>query len=84
MKNNQNKVKGVSLEFGNLIKQRREELGYTIKKVASAVHSSESYISRIEGHKRMNPSICIVYGIAEVLEIDLGYLLEVAFSPKIV
>ncbi|MFE7064586.1 helix-turn-helix domain-containing protein [Sutcliffiella sp. NPDC057660] len=74
--------KAVSLEFGNLIKHRREELGYTIKQVASEIHSSESYISRIEGHKRNNPSICIVHGIAEVLEIDLRYLLEVAFSKE--
>ncbi|MEK4654403.1 helix-turn-helix domain-containing protein [Niallia sp. FSL W8-0954] len=82
MKSNQSKVKEVSLEFGNLIKQRREDLGYTIKKVASAVHSSESYISRIESHKRTNPSVCIVYGLAEVLEIELGYLLGVAFPHK--
>lgn len=82
MEKSKQNPKVVSIEFGNLIKQRREELGYTIKKVASAVHSSESYISRIEGHKRMNPSVCIVYGIAEVLEIDLGYLLEVAFPQK--
>ncbi|WP_067844207.1 helix-turn-helix domain-containing protein [Amphibacillus sediminis] len=74
--------KAVSIEFGNLIKQRREELGYTIKKVASAVHSSESYISRIECHKRMNPSVCIVYRLAEVLEIDFVYLLEVAFPQN--
>lgn len=78
MKKNQRKV---SLEFGSLIKQRREELGYSIQRIAPEVHSSAGYISRLENHKRRNPSICIVYALAEVLEIDIGYLVNVAF-PK--
>ncbi len=81
MKSNQSSAREVSPEFANLIKQRREDLGYTIERVALAVHSSDGYISRIENHKRRNPNVGIVYGLSQVLEIDLEYLLKVAF-PK--
>lgn len=81
MENSKQHPKEVSQEFGKLIKQRREELGYTNKELALQIHSSESYLSRIQNHKRRKPNICIVYGLSQELEIDFAYLLKVAF-PK--
>jgi len=79
----QKKLKdAVSPEFSRFIKRRREELGYSVQQVASAIDRSPSYISRIESRKRNNPSVCIVYRLAILLEVTFEDLVKVAFSNE--
>ena len=62
------------MTFGQKIKYRREELGYTQEEFAQKVHTTQPYISRLErGH--FNPSMRMIVQIATVLNIGTDYLL---------
>ena len=62
------------MTFGQKIKYRREELGYTQEEFAKKVHTTQPYISRLErGH--FNPSMRMIIKIATALNIGTDYLL---------
>ena len=62
------------MTFGQKIKYRREELGYTQSELAKKVHATQPYISRLErGH--FNPSMQMIIKIATSLNISVDYLL---------
>ena len=62
------------MTFGQKIKSRREELGYTQREFAKRVHTTQPYVSRLErGH--FNPSLNMISRISTVLEISLDYLI---------
>ncbi len=59
----------------DIIKERRKELGYTIKYVAQKATLPERTVSRIFSGETMSPSIDTLYGIAVVLELSLDEIL---------
>ncbi|MDE6035993.1 MAG: helix-turn-helix transcriptional regulator [Ruminococcus sp.] len=62
------------MTFGQKIKYRREELGYTQEEFAKRVHTTQPYISRLErGH--FNPSMKMIAKISTALNISVDYLL---------
>ncbi|MCM1314137.1 MAG: helix-turn-helix domain-containing protein [Prevotella sp.] len=62
------------MKFGQKIKIRREELGYTQAELAQKVHTTQPYVSRLErGH--FNPSMNMIVKISTALLISVDYLL---------
>lgn len=62
------------MTFGQKIKSRREELGYTQEELAQKINSSQPYISRLE-RDSFNPSKQMIIGIAITLGMSIDYLL---------
>ncbi|MCM1316389.1 MAG: helix-turn-helix domain-containing protein [Alistipes senegalensis] len=62
------------MTFGQKIKSRREELGYTQVELAQKVHTTQPYISRLE-RGWFNPSMKMIRNIAATLNISTDYLL---------
>ncbi|MDE6834181.1 MAG: helix-turn-helix domain-containing protein [Ruminococcus sp.] len=62
------------MRFGQKIKSRREELGFTQAELAKKVHTTQPYVSRLErGH--FNPSMNMIIKISTALVISVDYLL---------
>lgn len=69
-------------EFGEFIKCKRNEKGYTQEQLTNLSGLSSGYISRIENGLRSNISLEMVQSLMIVLEIDCLELFQVAFSTK--
>jgi DNA (cytosine-5)-methyltransferase 1 len=69
--------------FGEYIKQKRRELGYPMRKVASHLDLDTSTYGKIEREER-NLSIELMPNLAEVLETEYKELLNHYYSHKIV
>ncbi len=65
------KIKNVS-EFGNIIKQRRKDLGYTQSDISEATGLSVTFISDLENGKKT-----IEFGKALILANMLGLDMEI-------
>lgn len=62
------------MKFGQKVKSRREELGYTQEELAKKIRTTQPYISRLErGH--FNPSMNMIVKISTALFISVDYLL---------
>ncbi|MDY0131336.1 MAG: cupin domain-containing protein [Desulforegulaceae bacterium] len=66
---------GIKYPFGKRIRKIREKKKLTLKTVASSAGVSESLISQIERDK-VSPSIDTLFGIVDVLDIDLEYIFK--------
>lgn len=73
IKNRRNE-EGISLLASNL-RRIRERRGLTIQELANKLDADYSQISRIE-RSLVNPSVSILFDIADVLEIEASELLE--------
>lgn len=62
------------MTFGQKMKIRRQELGYTQVELAERVHTTQPYISRLE-KGNFNPSMKMIINIATALNISVDYLL---------
>ncbi|MCM1315097.1 MAG: helix-turn-helix domain-containing protein [Prevotella sp.] len=62
------------MTFGQKIRNRREQLGYTQIELAKRVHTTQPYISRLE-RNNFNPSMKMIKNIADALRISTDYLL---------
>ncbi|MCM1315909.1 MAG: helix-turn-helix domain-containing protein [Prevotella sp.] len=62
------------MTFGQKIKSRREELGYTQMEFAKRLHTTQPYISRLE-KGWFNPSMTMIMKISTALDISVDYLL---------
>lgn len=62
------------MTFGQKVKYRREQLGYTQVEVAHKIQTSQPYISRLEKDD-FRPSMPMIVKIATVLNISIDYLL---------
>lgn len=62
------------MTFGQKIRNRREELGYTQAELAQKVHTTQPYVSRLE-RNNFNPSMKMIKSIADALRISTDYLL---------
>ena len=61
------------MELGKTIKDRRQELGLSLRKAAKAVGCDAAYLSRIEGGKTV-PSNDVTTQLAGVLDLDVDEL----------
>lgn len=62
------------MTFGQKIKSKREELGYTQRELAKKVSTTQPYISRLE-RNHFTPSLNMISKISTVLEISIDYLI---------
>ena len=62
------------MTFGQKVRLRREELGYTQTELAERVHTTQPYVSRLE-RNNFNPSMKMIKNIADALRISTDYLL---------
>ncbi len=62
------------MTFGQKVRLRREELGYTQTELAKKVHTTQPYVSRLE-RNNFNPSMKMIKNIADALRISTDYLL---------
>lgn len=69
--------------FGELVRKKRNEKGYSLQKVCDlcSIEVSPSYINKLESGKRNNPSFPLCIEICKVLEINLLDLF-VAFNYR--
>lgn len=64
--------------FGSIIKNRREELGLSLKQIEQETGISPSYINRIEKGQRKAPSYRIIEQLAKALDMPISKLINVA------
>lgn len=64
--------------FGDYIRNRRKELGMTIKELAKQVGCSPTHITRIELHQRKCDSMQLIDDFASALNVPMEFLLELA------
>lgn len=62
------------MTFGQKIKYRRKQLGYTQTELAERVHTTQPYVSNLE-KDRFNPSMKMIRNISTALNISVDYLL---------
>ena len=70
--------KNNTTELGELIKNKREELGISQRALAREVNMDCAEVSRIEAGKRQKPNILYLKGISETLNISLVELMKLA------
>lgn len=64
--------------FGSIVKNRREELGLSLKQIEVETGISPSYINRIEKGQRKAPSYRIIEQLAKALDLPVSKLINVA------
>lgn len=69
--------------FGSYIKQRRNELGYPLRKVASYLNIDTSTLGKFEREERALP-LNLVQNLSEVLETDYRTLLNYYYYSKVI
>ena len=72
----------VPLDFGAYLRYLREKNGYSLKNIEQAVGISTSYLNRLEMGIRKNPSYPIISKLAEVLQVPITRMLNVATSSQ--
>jgi len=65
----------MEISFGEVIKSKREEKGYTLNEFAKLVEISPGYLSQIENGRKTNPNLDIILRIIHELDIDIEMLL---------
>ena len=72
----------MSSTFGEFIKQRRNELGYPLRKVSSYINIDTSTHGKIEREERNLP-IHLISPLSEILKIDTNILYHHFYSSKL-
>lgn len=65
----------IKIKINEIIKQRRLELGLTLKDIAQALNVSESTVSRYESNEIQNMGIDKIEALSKVLKCSPGYLM---------
>jgi len=73
----------MTITFGDYIKQRRTELGFPLKKVASHLDIDTSTLGKIEREER-NISENLLTSLAEILEVKSKDILNHYYSSKVI
>jgi transcriptional regulator with XRE-family HTH domain len=71
------KVRGLDKGIGILIREKRKELGLSLKKVEELSGVNSSYINRIENGKRSCPSYPILQSLAKPLDLNILEILGI-------
>ncbi|MEQ6050175.1 helix-turn-helix domain-containing protein [Lysinibacillus capsici] len=64
--------------FGEAIKRGREEKKLSLRGLAKSINISHPYLSQLENGKTTNPSLQIVFKLAEALDMSLAYLIHLS------
>ena len=64
----------MSETFGQRLRRLREELGFSVPEIASAVGASEGTIRQLESGNVKNPAFALGLRIADKLNVDPHYL----------
>lgn len=67
---------------GDRVKALREARGLTQKDVAERAPVSQSYLSEIEGGRRVSVGSLVILGLAHVLETSVDYLVGLTDDPN--
>ncbi|WP_054971510.1 helix-turn-helix domain-containing protein [Alicyclobacillus ferrooxydans] len=67
--------------IGDQIRRLRRTHQLSLSELAKRSGVAKSYLSAIERHKQVNPSVQIVERIATVLEVPMHSLLEPDYNP---
>lgn len=70
------------MEFGNLVKMRRNAKSLTLSELVNISGVSASFISRIENNSQKSPTITTVFKLATALDISLKEI-EECFDTKL-
>lgn len=62
--------------LGELLKKKRNELGYSLREVAYEMGMSHTELSNIESGERKSINLNILYNLCDYLELDLKELLD--------
>jgi transcriptional regulator with XRE-family HTH domain len=65
----------IAVKFGDRMRERRKELGYSQERLAQIVDLHMTYVSSVERGER-NVSLVNIARIAEALDCDPAYLVE--------
>lgn len=65
----------IKIKINEIIKQRRIELGLTLKDIAKALNISESTVSRYESNEIQNMGIDKIEALSRILKCSPGYLM---------
>lgn len=72
------------MALGQIIRQRREELGFTLDEVSQEVGFSKPYLSTVEtGRVKNPPSDRLLVELEKVLEFDTGLLRHIAHLERL-
>jgi len=69
--------------FGDLMKRRRKEKGWTLEDVARKIRSHKGYVSGFEQAKVNPPSAKLVKKLARIFDLDERALLAMAAAEKV-
>jgi transcriptional regulator with XRE-family HTH domain len=70
------------IEIGRRIRSKRKELGLTQKELGAKVNLSEASVSKYESGKVEEASTTKINEFAEVLGVDIGWLLGIENTQK--
>ena len=73
----------MQLTFGELIKQKRKELGFSLKEVATNINLDQSTLSKIEKNER-NIGLEYITKLSKILKINKKVLNDYYYSNKII
>ena len=73
----------MEITFGEYIKQRRNELGYPLKKVAAHIDIDQSMLGKVEKNER-NLNLEHFENLCDILQTDKNTLLNYHYSSKII
>lgn len=63
-----------TMEFGDIVRELRSELGLTQKQLAAQIGTSKTTISLYESHERM-PTPKTLIGLSSIFHVSIDYLL---------
>lgn len=73
----------MDMTLGTFIKQRREELGYSLAQVGQRGRVSKAIVSQIERNEVPNPTINTLNGIAKGINVPLETLARLAVGNEL-
>lgn len=68
-------------QLGQYLKEKRKSRNLTLRSVEQETGISNAYLSQLENHKILNPSLSILHKLAEFYRISYEYLMKLAGYP---
>lgn len=68
--------------FGEVIKSRRLEIGWSLNEVSLKTGINSSYINRLEKGERRNPGATALFRLSKALELDHTFLIRFLLSEE--
>jgi transcriptional regulator with XRE-family HTH domain len=72
----------VSSRFAVAIRTAREQKKLSLQELGKLTDTSGSYINRLETYQRKNPTLTVLFSLAEALQINVWQLLKIALNEE--